>query len=802
VDRLRLAAIWNGGSEPVRIETAFEGGGTRLALAGPVEPTAAGWRYTASGEGLQLGPTAERPAATGIDRADLTLGLASTQDRIEIERLALRGPETDLSLVGSVTLAAEGPAVSGTVRAGAMPIPALLRYWPPFVASPARSFFAGSMNRGKVLRYEGSADLPPAALAAALRQEALPAEAVRFEASVEDAVLLPGHGMPPLSGAVIEARGDAVSAEGRLSRGEVALRSGRVLQLSEGAFTLTGLETFRPSGRFRFRAQGPFEAAVEFAETPAIRSHAPLPFESAEVRGRFDGQIGLTLPLVEKLELKDVALDMTASITSATIGEVFGKDSLEQTSLVVRVDRTGMSSKGEGRWSGTPVQIEVKARAGQTAEAVLSMTLDDQARERRGLRLGKELTGPVPVRIVADASAGEGLSARVEADLSRAAIDGLMPGLQKAAGRPARLSLQVEQRKTGYELGNILFEAGPTLLRGSAELAPDGSVIAARFPQFRLSPGDNARVEFDRAGAAGGRIVVRGQNLDARPFLRKAQQAGPPSGPDGGEVDINVKSTLLSGFGGEILTNAEVKLKRRAGRLREATVTGRFGSSAVNIRSEDGAEGPTRVILDVRDAGAFLRFLDVYGRMDGGRMVGDLYPSPRGFGAVVNIRDFVLRNEPAIRRLVAEAPQGAADPRAGTAAFTKLRAELDRIGPETRLKEAVIFGPQFGLTLQGTTDAARDRISMSGTFVPAYGLNNVFAQVPLVGTILGGGRNEGLLGLTFSLTGRASQPTVQVNPLSAITPGIFRRIFEFPNDARERVPDAMLYREQGRSGAN
>ncbi len=72
--------------------------------------------------------------------------------------------------------------------------------------------------------------------------------------------------------------------------------------------------------------------------------------------------------------------------------------------------------------------------------------------------------------------------------------------------------------------------------------------------------------------------------------------------------------------------------------------------------------------------------------------------------------------------------------------------------------------------------------------MPAYGLNNAFAQIPIVGNILAGGRNEGLLAVTFGVSGKASQPTVSVNPLSAVAPGIFRKIFEFRNDRTGAVP--------------
>jgi hypothetical protein len=68
---------------------------------------------------------------------------------------------------------------------------------------------------------------------------------------------------------------------------------------------------------------------------------------------------------------------------------------------------------------------------------------------------------------------------------------------------------------------------------------------------------------------------------------------------------------------------------------------------------------------------------------------------------------------------------------------------------------------------------------MSGTFVPMYGLNNMFGQIPIVGLFLGGGSNEGLIGVTYEVVGTPGAPVLRVNPISAMAPGVFRKIFEF-----------------------
>ena len=91
----------------------------------------------------------------------------------------------------------------------------------------------------------------------------------------------------------------------------------------------------------------------------------------------------------------------------------------------------------------------------------------------------------------------------------------------------------------------------------------------------------------------------------------------------------------------------------------------------------------------------------------------------------------------------------------------------------------MLRGPLIGSTFQGTLYDKNGNMDMTGTFMPAYGLNRIFGEIPLIGVLLGNGRDRGLIGVTFKLDGDADQPQLQINPLSVIAPGIFRSIFEF-----------------------
>jgi hypothetical protein len=93
------------------------------------------------------------------------------------------------------------------------------------------------------------------------------------------------------------------------------------------------------------------------------------------------------------------------------------------------------------------------------------------------------------------------------------------------------------------------------------------------------------------------------------------------------------------------------------------------------------------------------------------------------------------------------------------------------------VKDGLIYGTQIGIKMEGAVDFERDKIDMAGTFVPAYGFNNLFSQVPVFGPLLGGGSNEGLIAVNFRVGGAASAPQLTINPLSVIAPGFLRKLF-------------------------
>lgn len=154
----------------------------------------------------------------------------------------------------------------------------------------------------------------------------------------------------------------------------------------------------------------------------------------------------------------------------------------------------------------------------------------------------------------------------------------------------------------------------------------------------------------------------------------------------------------------------------------------------------------------------------------------------------VDARNFLVVNEPKLASLVSTRPPGGdrslnqavkADIDTSRVSFDRGYVEIEKGNRLLRLANGVLRGAAIGATFQGTLYDPDDNMDVTGTFMPIYGLNRIFGEIPLVGALLGNGRDRGLIGVTFRLKGKVEKPELSINPLSAIAPGIFRSIFEF-----------------------
>jgi hypothetical protein len=451
--------------------------------------------------------------------------------------------------------------------------------------------------------------------------------------------------------------------------------------------------------------------------------------------------------------------------------------------MKIVANNQGYQVKGDVRINGQPASLDYRKPSEGDADVKLQATLDDASRAKLGFDLGPAVSGAIPIKLIGKIG-GPDRDSRVgvDADLTNLKLDNVLPGWVKLpGGKSTHAVFNVVQKPQSTRLQDIVIDGGGVLIKGALEVDQNGDLMNANFPTYSPFEGDKASLKADRGADGVLKVVMRGDVFDGRGFLKSAisgKDTDAKSKTKNIDLDVDVKLGAVAGFYGEALRSVDAKISRRNGTIKSLTFSGKLGRDTPLTGDLRGrAQGREVIYLETKDAGAFFRFTDTYSKVVGGQLALAMDPptaEPSAREGLINVRDFSVKGEASLDRLAA----GAAGGQAGLA-FSRLRAEFTRQNGQLTIREGVVKGPTMGATIEGSIDYPANSVRMSGTFIPMYELNNIVGQIPIFGQLLGGGSNEGLFGVTYEVVGSPGQPVLRVNPISAMAPGVLRKIFEF-----------------------
>ncbi len=790
VDAVTGGLRWNAATQRIEIEpTQWIAGATQLTVAGQVSPPSATdgpWRIEfKTGPGSILGPERPTDAPLALDQTSIAANLFPVAEKLEIEKFAIGGRDVNATLSGDIAWGGADRGLRLQVSAAQTSMRALLRIWPSQIAPPAHIWLLDHVEAGMVDTGSLSLDLDGPGLDRALRK--LPPDDERmhidFHISNGSISLLPG--VPPLTGVDAMARITGHTVHVAIRQAAVAGAGAHRVNLSETAFSIADTTLEPTPAVANARLGGTLDSLLDILSREGLRQFVGPLGDTSGLKGQVDGRLGVNLLLDKVPHPDDTQVQATATIADLSIDKIVGKEKFEQGQVTLTVDRGGMHASGAGRLLGSPSQIDVKKPAVGPTEANLTFVIDDAARAKIAPAFAASVSGPI-IAHASSSLASKDTPAHVDLDFTKTSLDNVLPGLIKPAGRPAKATFRAAAGPDGAHLDQLVFETtSGAAIKGSVDFDNGGNLRAAQLSQLKLSPGDDMRADVE-ATKEGLKLVVRGQSIDARPFLKGvfSPQAGKSDEKrDGlsGNFDLDLKSALVTGSNREALSNVDLRLARRGSAIRAFQLKARAGRASVTASSAPDKNGVATISVESGDAGSILSFVDLYRRMEGGAMRVNLQVGANGIAGGVIVRDFVLRDEPALRRLVSEGvPQDQADAKkidTTAAPFQRLSATFSRSANDIVIHDGVLYGSQIGIKIDGSLDYGRNRVNLAGTFVPVYGLNNLFTQIPLVGPLLSGGDHEGLFAVNFRVAGLATAPSLIVNPLSAIAPGFLRKLF-------------------------
>jgi hypothetical protein len=675
--------------------------------------------------------------------------------RLEIGQLALVEAGERVLLSGEIEAATGGWAGGLNVELDRIGTERLLKLWPVSVVTRTRTWFSDNVGQGTLSDVRAALRFQPGtAPVFNLRYEFADTE-VRFVRT-----------LPP----VLDARGHAtlenLTYTMKLDKGHVIAPEGGRIEADGSVLQIPDI-TQRPA-----MAKIDLVTSSELLATLSLLDQEPFSFFSKAGQpvnlgeGTAELQTTLLMPLKPKVTLPEVSFTVTGWIRNFSSPSLVAGRILTAPEVKVSVTTEGLELAGQGMLDLLPVDLTYLQGFGpeQKGRARINgtVTLSDAALRDFGITFPNgSITGEGPAAI--DIALVKDLPPQLTLVSNLTGLGLRLDALGWSKGAKTRASLNLEARLSREPVvDNLTLDAPGLTVEGKITTREGGGLEAARFSRVQAGGWLDAPVTL--TGRAGGAfdVAVTGGRIDIR------QMPGSGAG-SGGPIDLALDRLVISD--GISLTDFRGSFGSRGG------FNGEFRAGVNGAGALRGIVGPVeggtayRVTSD--NAGAIMAAAGIFDKGRGGEL--DMTLSPRGpeghYNGKATFTRMRVQGAPALAELLsAISVVGLLEQMGGEGlAFNNGEVRFILTPEAVEITQGSAVGASLGISFAGLYQTAGARLNLQGVVSPIYLVNGVGQIFSRPG--------EGLFGFNYKVTGTAENPVVSVNPLSVLTPGMFREIF-------------------------
>jgi hypothetical protein len=715
------------------------------------------------------------------------------QDLITLDNLTLDldGPTFEVSGEGNGFLSGKAtddgaPVLTATLKGNGVDWKKLDGWWPETVAGDARGWLIPNITSGIVEDLDAKTKIR-------FLKGGTPSAQVEELGGTFKAHDLTVHylrPMPPIEHGVATASFDAKQFAAKIQGGDVGN-----IKLGSGDLLITGLDQEDQFIKVGGDITSPMRDALVLLDHPRLGYTSKLGLKPATSSGDVATHIQFDFPAEKNLTFAKVKIGVTATMTNVGLQKAMFDRDVTEGNLELTLSQNGMRINGPLKFGGIPLDLQWlenftdKAPFEQQIRAI--GTVDAEQRADFGYETRPFFDGPAHTDLTyITYQDGHG---RIDAnfDLTQSVLTFEFAKWSKPAGTPGQGKLAVEMRdKRIQRIPLFDVTAGDLKTGGKIDFDQAGKPSLVTMPG--LTYGRNA---LSNVGVAFKgdliEVAIAGGDVDVEPWMNNDE---PPKDDatlarEENETQRPFRLTAPSLNSvrvgeGRLLQNVKVELYHDPMWWDVIDLSATLpGGAPLRLSYRPGDPGEHRLSAETSDAGAALRALDIYDSIKGGTLkitgkVKDDEPR-RPLRGRMDSSSFRLLNTPFfVRFLSVAALTGLADVLTGegfyfdgaSARFTKTMGTIE-------VKKFRSAGPSIGLTSSGTIDMDRQKIDLDGVIVPAYAINSILGNIPLLGPLLQGGPGEGLFSAAYKISGDLSEPKIDVNPWTALAPGFLRDIF-------------------------
>lgn len=742
-----------------------------------------------------------------MKQGSLTASASDHFHSVMIEQAALNMKDTKLNLRARLLKHEDGWYAKGQGACTRLNITKLYKYWPISLAPDSREWVTGQLKAGYGESGSVNFDITPEDLGPSLRDEAIDATVVARDLEV---AYIPGFPNVKDANGTVHFTGKTIAID---------VESGKLLSGTEvkpSKINFTNLDIPATPMTTELNLAAPAGDVATILQLKPFTFDDALNLDPAKITGSATATIKLAFDAfsedvddgkpktASEVDFGDIDYDVEATLSN-----------LAQKQLIDGRDISGLSGTVKATPKGASFDGTVKLDGGTDLAFTLTdgPNANDTAATAKGT-LAKSQFADFGVPDIEQIKSGSvGIDAelmlgkdattlrRAEIDFTPAALEVNEAGWSKPVGAPAKLTLTPGKAERSF--GLTFTGKGMSIGKGTLTMKADGGVQHVSLVNVKTPTSDFSAEYADKPD--GMIVTITGNTLDA-----SAHYAGTPA-PEGSAVKQAEESdepSMLADFPAldlnldlqTLVLVKEYPIKDVKGSLRCDTV--RCMSAHFTAKTGKGdllatigpVDGKRQFLLTDSNTGDFLRTLDLSDRVFGGTLelkgTYDDTKSPPPFMGRLLIQNFKLRNSEILARIISIGSlSGLMNVLTGKGIdFEKFGADIGSRGGIINVTKGKTQGNALGLTIEGSINTNSSKLDLKGVVVPVSSLNSLFGKIPIIGA-LAGGDGEGLIAFNYSVKGPTADPSVSVNPLSALTPGFLRGIFTAGDKKVEKVPE-------------
>ncbi|HEY2071346.1 MAG TPA: AsmA-like C-terminal domain-containing protein [Rhizomicrobium sp.] len=726
-------------------------------------------------------------------RAGLRANYNVAAGTIAIDMAEISGGPLSASMTGKITLAGKAsPGIAVDAKLAPIGVRDLLHYWPLKLAGGPRSWIDNNVAAGrvgpvvaKIAILPGQMDLP-----------ALPDSAMTVTVPISDATITYLHGLTPMTNV-----SGTATLLGDTFKGVIASGAVGKITIASGQVAIPNLHIDNAPADIDAHIAGTLPDVLALIDEKPLQYPTRFHLHTQTARGAVQAELNFHVPTNHNVSIDQVGIHVKTVVAglALALGE---HTKITDGTATFLIDNNSLHATGPMTLGAVQMDVdwmETFKDAPITTHITAKGTLDDAAREAFGFKLGDFIAGPVGVVAQLQGRRGQLQTAQSTLDLTQASVGYDLINYKKAPGIAASGTASARFGPDGSVRSADFVINGPNLTaKGTATLNADGDLARLDAPVVKAGPLNDFGVTLLEGQTVA--ITITGHSFDGSALGKhnpgvavsspgQAVSQKPVDSNDPFRASVKVDRIVLQD--GVALSPFALEISGIGHRPEAMSLSAQQSPkdkiSGTLVTDDSGRH----LALSADDAGMLMKGMFGMESVRGGTLAVTVKLPPLAQAArndaatpdytgTLSLRDFRVLNQNFLTRLfTAGSLEGFANLMRGEGVqIDKLDVPFTTHGDVIDIRDARASGPSIGITAEGYVDRRTNQLALKGALAPAYGINSVLGAIPLLGDVLVSKKGEGILGMTYSATGGIDAPEVSMNPLSVLTPGILRRIFE------------------------